>query len=53
MDPSDLERVRYGPRGSMSNSEQAAATGLKMENIGHIVIRYGIVIAVGWIGALK
>jgi uncharacterized membrane protein YkgB len=53
VDPSDLERVRYGPRGSMSNSEQAAATGLKMENIGHIVIRYGIVIAVGWIGALK
>jgi uncharacterized membrane protein YkgB len=27
--------------------------GMKMENIGHIVIRYGVVIAVGWIGALK
>jgi hypothetical protein len=53
VNPSDGERVRYVPRGSMSNSDQAAATGLKMENIGHIVIRYGVVIAVAWIGALK
>src|ERR1700733_6408135 len=50
---SDAERVRNVPRDSMNKTDQAAGTGLKMENIGHIVIRYGIVIAVGWIGALK
>ena len=53
MNPSDAEDVRYVSRGSMNNTGQAAGTGLKMENIGHIVIRSGVVIAVGWIGALK
>ena len=53
VNPSDSERVRYVPRGSMNNTDQAEGTGLKMENIGHIVIRYGVVIAVAWIGALK
>jgi uncharacterized membrane protein YkgB len=51
--PSDDERVGYFSKGSMNNTDQAVATGLKIENIGHIVIRYGVVIAVGWIGALK
>ncbi len=37
----------------MSTTEQTAGFGTKLENIGHLVIRYGVVIVVGWIGALK
>ncbi len=51
--PSDGEPVRYVPRGLINNTDRAAGIGLIMENIGHIVIRYGVVIAVAWIGALK
>jgi hypothetical protein len=46
VNPSDGERVRYVPRGSINNTDHAVGTGLKMENIGHIVIRFGAVIAV-------
>ncbi|MEA3148410.1 MAG: reactive chlorine resistance protein [Verrucomicrobiota bacterium] len=53
VNPSDGERVRYVPRGSINNTDHAVGTGLKMENIGHILIRFGAVIAVAWIGALK
>jgi reactive chlorine resistance protein C len=51
--PSDGEPVRYVPRGLINNTDRAAGIGLKMENIGHVVIRYGVVIAVAWVGALK
>jgi uncharacterized membrane protein YkgB len=35
------------------NDTQGAGAGMKLERIGQLIVRYGLAIVVGWIGALK
>jgi uncharacterized membrane protein YkgB len=37
----------------MNNPTQQSHISARLENIGHLIIRYGVVIILAWIGALK
>ena len=37
----------------MDQTKNAVGLGVKLEGLGHLILRYGLVVVVGWIGALK